>query len=154
MRLPILSALVLASGLVPASGIPRPVFAQSSDRGSVAAIPSSRSSSQWSADGIARMAPQMSEVLGSIFAGAEHCGLTDEARAVARKQDEHRSRLAQEVPQFDLAALERSFADASASYRDRPVGDCGDSQKMAIRTNLPDVFTSIDAFHDALTPQR
>jgi hypothetical protein len=106
--------------------------------------------SRWSADGVARIAPQLSETLGSIFAGAELCDMPNEARAVAAKHSEHLDRLAREMPGMDIEQLQRSFVETSQTYRGNPGHNCGDGNREHIRQNLPDVFASIDAFHDAL----
>ena len=104
----------------------------------------------WSDDGVARIAPQLSETLGSIFAGAELCGMPEEAKAVAAKHSEHLDRLAREKPAMDIGFLQRSFTETSEAYRGNPGHDCGDVSRQNIRRNLPGVFASIDAFHDAL----
>jgi hypothetical protein len=105
---------------------------------------------RWSADGVARIAPQLSESLGSIFAGAELCDMPEEAQAVAAKHSEHLDRLAREMPKMDIEQLRRSFVETSQTYRGNPGHDCRDGNREHIRQNLPDVFASIDAFHDAL----
>lgn len=109
-----------------------------------------RRDSGWSGTGVAELVRQLSESLGAIHAGAQICGLSDEAQAVAEKHREHLERLESQGVQIDPDWLRDIFLETAESYRTAPGYTCGERQRQEIRRNLPDVFASIEAFHAAL----
>ncbi|HYD30531.1 MAG TPA: hypothetical protein VEB64_06685 [Azospirillaceae bacterium] len=105
-------------------------------------------------NGIAAVAPRLSEQLGSVHAGAARCGLANEAQAVAAKHREHLGRMAEIRPGTDTRNLELLFEATSEAYRQASDLECSENQRQEIRHKLPDVFASVDAFDASLTEPR